>query len=121
MDHMNDPRLNKPKGTCAPSGRFKRCKNSYRLYDMVGNLHEWTAAPGGTFRGGYYLDVQHQRRRLQLQDHRALAEVPRLLDGLSLLREPLGLTPQPPLPVGRGGARGSTCRPPSPGRERGWG
>jgi hypothetical protein len=25
---------------------------------MVGNLHEWTAAAGGTFRGGYYLDVE---------------------------------------------------------------
>ena len=57
-DNLNDPRLNKPKGTCAPSGRFKKCKNSFKVYDMVGNLHEWTAAPGGTFRGGYYLDVR---------------------------------------------------------------
>ena len=24
---------------------------------MVGNVHEWTAAKGGTFRGGYYLDT----------------------------------------------------------------
>jgi sulfatase modifying factor 1 len=55
--HLNDPRLNKPKGTCAPSGRFKKCKNSYKAYDMVGNLHEWTSAPGGTFRGGFFLDV----------------------------------------------------------------
>jgi hypothetical protein len=25
---------------------------------MVGNLHEWTAASSGTFRGGYYLDTK---------------------------------------------------------------
>ena len=57
FENLNDPRLNKPKGTCAPAGRFKKCKNSYKVYDMVGNLHEWTAAAGGTFRGGFFLDV----------------------------------------------------------------
>jgi hypothetical protein len=25
---------------------------------MVGNLHEWTSDPYGTFQGGYYLDTQ---------------------------------------------------------------
>ena len=25
---------------------------------MVGNVHEWTADPAGTFRGGYYLDTR---------------------------------------------------------------
>ena len=56
-DNLNDPRLNKPKGTAAPAGRFKKCRNSFRVYDMVDNLHEWTASRSGTFRGGYYLDV----------------------------------------------------------------
>ena len=55
--NMNDPRLNQVEGTVAPSGAFKRCRSSYDVYDMVGNLHEWTAAPRGTFRGGYYLDT----------------------------------------------------------------
>jgi len=58
FENLNDPRLNKPKGTCAPSGRHNRCRNSFRVYDMVGNLHEWTSSPGGTFRGGYFLDVK---------------------------------------------------------------
>jgi formylglycine-generating enzyme len=57
-DNMNDPRLNKLTGTVAPSGAFRRCRSSFDVYDMVGNLHEWTAAPNGTFRGGYYLDTQ---------------------------------------------------------------
>jgi formylglycine-generating enzyme required for sulfatase activity len=55
--NMNDERLNEMEGTVAPSGKFSKCKNSYGAYDMVGNLHEWTADPNGTFRGGYYLDT----------------------------------------------------------------
>ena len=54
---MNDPRLNQVPGTLAATGQFARCRNSYGLYDMVGNLHEWTANPSGVFRGGYYLDT----------------------------------------------------------------
>lgn len=60
--NMNDPRLNQMKGTVAKTGGFKRCKGGYDVYDMVGNLHEWTSSPRGskgTFRGGYYLDT-HQ-------------------------------------------------------------
>jgi formylglycine-generating enzyme required for sulfatase activity len=55
--NMNDERLNQLKGTLSPAGAFKRCRSGFRVYDMVGNLHEWTAAPSGTFRGGYYLDT----------------------------------------------------------------
>jgi formylglycine-generating enzyme len=54
---MNDPRLNQLEGTLAPTGSFKHCSNSYGVYDMVGNIHEWVDDPGGTFRGGYYLDT----------------------------------------------------------------
>ena len=56
--NMNDERLNQLKGTVAKTGSFSKCKNSYQVYDMVGNLHEWTAATNGTFRGGYYLDTK---------------------------------------------------------------
>ncbi len=27
------------------------------VFDMMGNLHEWTADPTGTFRGGFYVDT----------------------------------------------------------------
>ncbi len=57
FENMNNPQLNQMNGTLAKSGAHKKCKSSYGVYDMVGNLHEWTASKGGTFRGGYYLDV----------------------------------------------------------------
>ncbi|MBX3231749.1 MAG: SUMF1/EgtB/PvdO family nonheme iron enzyme [Labilithrix sp.] len=54
---MNDPRLNLLEGTVAKTGEHPGCVNDWGLYDMVGNLHEWTADPNGTFQGGYYLDT----------------------------------------------------------------
>ncbi len=56
--NMNDARLNQMKGTLAKSGGFRKCRSSYGVFDMVGNLHEWTASKAGTFRGGYYLDTR---------------------------------------------------------------
>jgi sulfatase modifying factor 1 len=56
-EHMNDPSLNQLPGTVAPTGSHAGCTNGYGVYDMVGNLHEWVADPGGTFQGGYYQDT----------------------------------------------------------------
>jgi formylglycine-generating enzyme required for sulfatase activity len=55
---MNDPQLNQLSGTLAPTGAHESCTNEYGVFDMQGNLHEWTADPEGTFRGGYYMDNQ---------------------------------------------------------------
>jgi sulfatase modifying factor 1 len=57
MAEMNDPRLNQLEGTVTPTGSFGACTNGYGVFDMVGNLHEWTSDPNGTFQGGYYLDT----------------------------------------------------------------
>ncbi len=57
VENMNDPRLNQVEGSLAKSGAFPKCKTGLKVYDMVGNLHEWTSAVEGTFRGGYYLDT----------------------------------------------------------------
>jgi sulfatase modifying factor 1 len=55
---LNDPQLNQIDGTVAKTGAFPDCVNDYGVYDMVGNLHEWTADPHGTFQGGYWLDTE---------------------------------------------------------------
>jgi formylglycine-generating enzyme required for sulfatase activity len=57
MTEMNDGRLNQLDQTLAPTGSHDRCTNGYGVFDMVGNLHEWTDDPNGTFQGGYYLDT----------------------------------------------------------------
>jgi formylglycine-generating enzyme len=54
---LNDPRNVELDGTLAKTGAFPDCLNDFGLYDMVGNLHEWTADPNGTFQGGYWLDT----------------------------------------------------------------
>jgi hypothetical protein len=54
---LNDPRNIELDGTIAKTGAFPQCVNDLGLYDMVGNLHEWTADPNGTFQGGYWLDT----------------------------------------------------------------
>jgi formylglycine-generating enzyme len=54
---MNDPRINQLPGTLSRTGAKERCKSTWGVYDMVGNLHEWTADPNGQFRGGYYMDT----------------------------------------------------------------
>src|SRR5262249_50665455 len=40
-----------------PAGSLSGCITAEGAYDMMGNLHEWTADPNGTFRGGYYVDT----------------------------------------------------------------
>jgi formylglycine-generating enzyme required for sulfatase activity len=57
LGELNDPRNNQLEGTLAKTGAFPDCVNDFGAYDMVGNLHEWTADPAGTFRGGFYVDT----------------------------------------------------------------
>ncbi|MCU0654878.1 MAG: formylglycine-generating enzyme family protein [Polyangiaceae bacterium] len=59
-DHrtMNDPRLVQVAGTVARSGHFARCATEEGVFDLVGNVHEWTDDPRGVFRGGYFLDTK---------------------------------------------------------------
>ncbi len=57
---LNDPRNNQLEGGLAKTGASPACVSDYGAFDMVGNLHEWTADPNGTFQGGYWLDTsQH--------------------------------------------------------------
>mgnify|MGYP001452704640 CR=1 FL=1 len=59
---LNDPRINQAPNTVAATGQFSKCKNAFGVFDMVGNLHEWTADVNGSrgvLRGAYYQDT-HQ-------------------------------------------------------------
>lgn len=40
------------------TGENPGCVTAEGALDMMGNLHEWTADPAGTFRGGYYVDTK---------------------------------------------------------------
>jgi hypothetical protein len=60
LEELNDPRNNQLEGTVAKTGSFPDCVSDEGVYDMVGNLDEWTADKNGTFQGGYWLDTtQH--------------------------------------------------------------
>jgi len=41
----------------ATCGAHDACVTAEGVFDLVGNLHEWTADPTGTFRGGFYVDT----------------------------------------------------------------
>jgi hypothetical protein len=57
LEELNDPRNDALEGTVAKTGAFAGCVNDWGAFDMVGNLHEWTSDPNGTFQGGYFLDT----------------------------------------------------------------
>ena len=42
----------------APTGAYVACETDDGVRDMMGNLHEWTADPAGTFRGGFFVDTE---------------------------------------------------------------
>ncbi len=56
---LEHPCINQVPDSLLPAGDKKACTNGDQTgeFDMVGNLHEWTADPTGHFRGGYYVDT----------------------------------------------------------------
>ncbi|MBT9561016.1 MAG: SUMF1/EgtB/PvdO family nonheme iron enzyme [Myxococcales bacterium] len=55
LDH---PCLNQLPESLAATGAKGGCVSAEGVFDLVGNLHEWTADPAGTFRGGFYVDTK---------------------------------------------------------------
>ncbi|HEY0251557.1 MAG TPA: SUMF1/EgtB/PvdO family nonheme iron enzyme, partial [Kofleriaceae bacterium] len=55
--HLDSPCLAQEPNGLAPSGSHAGCITDSGVFDMMGNIHEWTADPAGTFRGGYYVDT----------------------------------------------------------------
>jgi len=50
--------LNQLPAGLALTGQYAGCESPAGAFDMMGNLHEWTSAPQGTFRGGFYVDTR---------------------------------------------------------------
>ncbi|HEY3444992.1 MAG TPA: SUMF1/EgtB/PvdO family nonheme iron enzyme [Myxococcales bacterium] len=55
--HIDSPCLNQLVDGLALTGGYSGCVTAEGVFDMMGNLHEWTADPAGTFRGGFYVDT----------------------------------------------------------------
>ncbi len=55
--HIDSPCLNQLQPGLDLTGANPGCVSEDGLFDMMGNLHEWTADPNGTFRGGFYVDT----------------------------------------------------------------
>ncbi len=54
LDH---PCINQLPSSLDPTGANAGCQSEDGAFDMMGNLHEWTANSSGVFRGGYYVDT----------------------------------------------------------------
>ena len=54
VEPMNNPAINEQPATVAVTGVRRKCRTEDGLFDMVGNVHEWTNDPAGTFHGGAY-------------------------------------------------------------------
>jgi len=54
---LEHPCINQVPDSLLPTGAKTQCATADGAFDLVGNLHEWTADPKGHFRGGYYMDT----------------------------------------------------------------
>ncbi|MSP26138.1 MAG: hypothetical protein EXR75_13470 [Myxococcales bacterium] len=58
FSQLDNACLNQLPLSLALTGSLPGCETAEGALDMMGNLHEWTADPAGTFRGGFYVDTQ---------------------------------------------------------------
>lgn len=54
---LGNPCISQIPASLALTGQHPACISEDGALDLVGNLHEWTADPAGTFRGGFYVDT----------------------------------------------------------------
>jgi formylglycine-generating enzyme len=58
FSHLDSPCLSQEADGLDRTGANAGCITAEGAFDMMGNLHEWTADPAGTFRGGFYVDTK---------------------------------------------------------------
>ena len=60
--NMNASCCDDQPNTVAAGGSFSRCRSSFGIFDLHGNLHEWveatTASGNGIFKGGFFVDAK---------------------------------------------------------------
>lgn len=56
-EQTNDPLLNQLPDSLDAAGVNAQCVSAEGVFDLHGNLHEWTSDPSGTFRGGSYVEA----------------------------------------------------------------
>ncbi|MBI3541695.1 MAG: SUMF1/EgtB/PvdO family nonheme iron enzyme [Deltaproteobacteria bacterium] len=61
FSHLDNACINQLEKSVARSGSFSRCVSEDGIYDLMGNLHEWTSNAKGAFRGGFYVDTRINR------------------------------------------------------------
>lgn len=54
---LGNPCISQIPASLAITGQHPACISEDGALDLMGNLHEWTADPAGTFRGGFYVDT----------------------------------------------------------------
>ncbi len=54
---IQDACINQLPESLVPAGARVDCVTPEGVHDLMGNLHEWTSAQSGTFRGGFYVDT----------------------------------------------------------------
>ena len=54
---LGHPCINQLPDSVALTGSNAGCASDDGVFDLMGNLHEWTNDPAGTFRGGFYADT----------------------------------------------------------------
>lgn len=57
-DRIQDACINQLPDSLDRTSENSGCITEEGAFDMMGNLHEWTADPAGTFRGGFYVDTR---------------------------------------------------------------
>ena len=57
FSHLDNACLNQLVDSLDPTGARFGCETEEGAFDMMGNLHEWTENPAGSFRGGFYVDT----------------------------------------------------------------
>jgi formylglycine-generating enzyme required for sulfatase activity len=57
FSEIDHPCLDQLPDSLDPAGSNPQCVTDEGAFDMMGNLHEWTADPNGTFRGGFFVDT----------------------------------------------------------------